>query len=138
MLTQLLLHVHGNIDRDRERQTHEPPSAAIDLRVDPDDLAFQVEQRPAGVTRIDRDIGLDEGHEIFVGQAAILCADNACGDRLLEAKGRADRQHPLPYLQTRRITQPHDRQTRRVNTKQGHIAACVRADDLCSILALVR
>src|SRR6266568_3318838 len=46
-LAQLALHIHRNIDRDRERKPHKSPGAAVDLRIDAHDFAPHVEQRPA-------------------------------------------------------------------------------------------
>ena len=50
----LPLHAHGHIDRDGERDAHEPARAAEDLRVDADHLTLQVEQRAARVAGIHR------------------------------------------------------------------------------------
>ena len=46
------------------------------LRVDPDHFPVQIEQRSARVARIDGDVGLNERHVVFVGQAAALGADD--------------------------------------------------------------
>src|SRR5713101_2287128 len=46
-LAQLALHIHRNIDRDREGKPHKSPGAAVDLRIDAHDFAPHVEQRPA-------------------------------------------------------------------------------------------
>src|SRR5690606_8109375 len=75
--------------RDREAQPDAAPRGArgADGRVDADDLALQVDQRAAGVARVDRGVGLDERLEPVVAQDALLApdrADDPRGDGLLE------------------------------------------------------
>ena len=57
---QLILHIAGNIDRHRERQAHVAARAAVDLRIDADDFALEIEQRTTGIAGVHRDVGLDE------------------------------------------------------------------------------
>ena len=45
LVAQLVHDVHRDVDGDREREAHEPSGAAEDLRIHPDDLALQIEQR---------------------------------------------------------------------------------------------
>jgi hypothetical protein len=56
---------------------------------------LHVEQRTAGVAGGDRGVGLDEVHQGLrlarrAGDLAVQPGDDACGDRVLEAKGAAD------------------------------------------------
>ena len=60
VLTSCSLHVARDVDRDRERQAHVAAGAAVDLRVDADHFAVEIEQRAAGVAGVHRDVGLDE------------------------------------------------------------------------------
>ena len=101
----LLLDILRHVDRNRERQAHEAAGAAEDLRVDADHLARHVEKRPAGVTRIHGHVGLDERHVVLALQRARRGADDAGGNAVVEAKRRADREHPLAGLDARRIAQ---------------------------------
>jgi hypothetical protein len=95
-LLDLLDRVHRQIDRDREADAHNRRTRE-DLRIDADHLAARVQQRPAGVALVDRHVGLDERHVALVGTgAAAERADDAGGDRVVEAERRADRDHPLP------------------------------------------
>ena len=58
---QLLDHLVGGVDRDREADADVPAAARrLDLRVDPDHASAGVEQRPAGVSGVDRGVGLDD------------------------------------------------------------------------------
>ena len=47
------------VRRDREPTPSLPPESLLDLRVDADHLAVDVEERPAGVAVVDRRVGLD-------------------------------------------------------------------------------
>src|SRR3546814_4827906 len=89
------------VDRDREAHAHVAAGGAEDLRVDADHLAAHVEQRAAGVALVDGDVGLDERHVLLlrVAVAATDRADDAGGDRMVEAERRADRDRPLPRLE---------------------------------------
>jgi hypothetical protein len=69
---QLVFYVHGDVDGDSERKAHVAAGAAVDLRVDADHVAVHVEQRPAGIPRIDRDVGLDERHIAVARERARL------------------------------------------------------------------
>ena len=68
---------------------------------------------PPGVAGVDRDVGLDERHEVLLRQRAALGADDAGGDRVLEAERRADRQHPFADLELGGVAEAHRRQARR-------------------------
>src|SRR5205823_5727749 len=112
--------------------------AAEDLRVDADHLAGHVEQRRAGVAGIHGHVGLDEGHVVVLSRhRARGGADDARGGAVLEAEGRADREHPLPRLDARRIAELDDRQIGRVDLDHRHVGPLVRADDLGGKLAPV-
>jgi hypothetical protein len=129
LFLELLDHVHGDIDGDREGQPHEAAGAAVDLGIDADHLAVEVEQRPAGVAGIDGDVGLDEGHIVLGGQVAALGADDAGRGRVLEAERRADGEHPFAHLEVRRRADLHRRQVIPSTFKQRDVAALVGADD---------
>src|SRR5688572_15004699 len=137
LVAQLLLDVERDVDRDREGKAHEAAGAAVDLRIDADHLAAHVEQRPARVARVDRHVGLDERHEVLLRQRAPLGADDAGGDRVLEAERRADRHHPLAHLQLGRVAELHRRQPARVDLDHCDVGAAVGADHLGLELALV-
>src|SRR5436305_1245138 len=111
LVLQLLQDIDRHIGRNGERQAHEAAGAAIDLRVDADHLAAQVEKRPARVARVDGDVRLDERHEILLRQRAPLGADDAGRHRVLEVERRADRHHPFPDLELRRVAEANRRQS---------------------------
>ncbi len=95
---QLIGDAHRLVDRNRERNAHETAGAAVDLRVDADHLALHVDERPAGVARVDRHVGLDERQ--IVARVAPLRADDAGRHRVVEAERRADRDAPTRPTRT--------------------------------------
>ena len=73
----------------------EPPDGRQYRRIDADDLAVHVEQRPPGVAFIDGSVSLDV---VIVGTAidvAVARRDNARRHRTAEPKRIADGQHPI-------------------------------------------
>src|SRR5690606_30819588 len=85
---ELLLDVVRYVDRNGERQAHVAAAAAINLRVDADHFAAHVEERAAGIARIDRHIRLDERRVVALASrhGAAGGADDAGGDAVLEAE----------------------------------------------------
>src|SRR5256884_311936 len=136
-LDELLLDVARHVDRNGERDAHEAAGAAEDLRVDADHLACHVEQRSARVAGIHRYVGLDERHVVLARHRARGGADDARGGAVLEAEGRADREHPLPRLDARGIAELHDGQVGGADLDYRHVGALVGADDLGGELAPV-
>ena len=103
-LDQIVHHLLGERDRNREAVAGVVAGAAGDRAVDADDVAADVEQRTAGVARIDRRVRLDVvGDRVRIVAARIeqrrliaaLGADDARRDREVELQRIADRQHPL-------------------------------------------
>src|SRR5690606_20063165 len=134
---QLVLNVHGHVDRYGERQAHEAAGAAVDLGVDPDHFAAQVEQRAARVARVHGDVGLDERDEVFLRQRAAFRAHDAGRHGALETERRPDRDHPFADLQAVRIADAHRRQPGRVDLQQRDVGLAVGAYHLRLELALV-
>ena len=89
------------VDRNREPDVL---GRAEDRRVDADDLAVDVEQRPAGVAEVDRRVGLDVVLEAPRGRVgrqagAVLGGDDADRHGLVEVEGIADRHDPLAHAE---------------------------------------
>src|ERR1700721_559376 len=98
VLLQLILDVQSQIDGYGKEHTHIAAGAAVDLRIDADDLAVDVEQRTTRIPGVNGGIGLDEGH--IIGVAAIdqrtsYCTDDARRHAVFKTEGRADRNGPL-------------------------------------------
>ena len=98
----------------------------------------RVDQRAAGVARIDRGVGLDE---VLVGRDAEIRAsdgrDDAERDGLIQLVRVADREHPLGDLELRRVAPRHRRQIPGVDLQQRQVGGRIDADELGRHLALV-
>jgi DNA-binding response OmpR family regulator len=103
---------------------------AEDLGVDADDRAASVEKRAARTTRIHGRVAPDEGHGDIAGQRPAFGTDDALRGRLLEAEGRADRQHRIADLQLLHVTQAHDQQASRIDAQHGNVGDGVAAQHL--------
>src|SRR5205085_724030 len=74
--------VHGN----RESDADIALAGALNLLVDPDDLALEIEERPTGVSRIDGGVGLDHVRDeplLQAGAGSTEGADDPQGHRPL-------------------------------------------------------
>ncbi len=85
------------------------PAHGGDRRVDPDQFAVHVDQRPAGVAGVDRGVGLDGvEHGVLVagvaagGDRTVQRADDAGGDGAFEPQRRPDRHDVLAHPQVGR------------------------------------
>ncbi len=141
VLLQFINHSTRQVARDREADSLVSAALAEDAGVDADHFAARVHQRTAGISRIDRRVGLNE---VFViGKAKLRPtggADDAGGDRLTELRRKraADRQHPLADLQLRRIAPWQRLQAGEVHLDQRDIGGRVDANDPSAHLTLVR
>ena len=94
---------------------------ALDERVDTHQLTVVVNERAAGVARVDGGIGLDHvGIDgVTVGRAhgrgAIQRRHDTRGDRLLVAERRADRHDPLAHVELGRVADLDRRELRGVS-----------------------
>ena len=126
----LLDDLYRQLDGNGERQPHVAAGAAVNLRVDADHLAAQVEQGAAGTAGVDRDIALDERHVGAAGQVAAHRADDALGGGVLQPERRADGQHPFAHLQRVGVADLHRLQVLALDLEQRHVGQVVDADDL--------
>ncbi len=134
---ELVGDIHGDVDRNRERQPHETTGAGEDLRVDPDDFASHVEQRATGVTRVDGHVGLNERHIGVVRQAAPLGTDDTLGHGVIETERRADRQNPFADLERIGIAQFGGRQVLAINFQHGNVGTRIGTDQFGLQLAAI-
>ena len=101
----LVGNVLGVIDRNGKANTRAGARVALDERVDAHQLTVVVDERAAGVARVDGGIGLNHVGVDSVtagrahGRGAIQRRHNARGDRLLVAERRADRHNPLANVE---------------------------------------
>ena len=111
----------------------------LDERVDTHQLAVVVDERAAGVARVDGGIGLNHvGIDgVTVGRAhgrgAIQRRDDTGGDRLLVAKRRADRHDPLAHVELGGVADLDRRELRGVGVLElddGQVARGIVAHEL--------
>ena len=104
-----LADVIGDINRNRKGQPHVTTGAAVYLRIDPDHFTTHIEERPAGISRVNCHISLEKWNKILRRQGASFRTYNTCSNRTFETKWRTDRQNPLPDFQFRRIAKANCR-----------------------------
>ena len=137
VLDELGLHLGRDVDRNGERQALVAAGAAVDLRIDSDHFAVHVEERSAGIARVDRHVGLYERDVGAVGQRARLGADDAGGDGVVEAVGRADGHDPFADAHGIGIADLDHGQVGRIDLDDRDVGLRVGADDLRGEFALV-
>ncbi|MCY1543530.1 hypothetical protein D9M68_793510 [compost metagenome] len=81
---KLVRHAYRLVDGDGKRNALKTTRARIDLAVDANHLAAHVDQRSAGIARVDRHVGLNERKKIT--RVALLRADDARRDGVFQTK----------------------------------------------------
>src|SRR5262249_39407444 len=130
----------SHIDRNSEADAL-IAAAAIgqDGGVDSDQLAQRVDQRSAGVARIDGRIGLDEVFIVLDAEiSAAHGADNPQGHRLADSERVADRERKIAHLCLSRVAQRDCRQVLSVNSQDCDISLWVGADQSSPVFAFIR
>src|SRR5215211_4513639 len=94
-LAELIDHDGDRLGGHGETKTDRAAGRRDDQRVDADDLAFEVEQRSAGIAAVDRGVGLDVAVVGPLADVAVARRDDAGRDRTAEAEGVSNRDHPL-------------------------------------------
>ena len=118
------------------------PGSAGDRRVDPDDLALHVEQRPARVAGVDRGVGLD-GVDVGLvvgvtgGDRAVQRADDARGHGGVEAERGTDGDHLVADDDVGRAAQGERGEVGAVDLDHGQVVGPVAPDDLAVDLLAV-
>ena len=142
----LVGNVLGIVDRNGKAHARAGARVALDERVDTHKLAVIVNERAAGVARVDGGIGLDHvGIDgVTVGRAhgrgAIERRDDTRGDRLLVAKRRTDGHDPLAHVELGGITDLNRRELGGVGVLEldnGQVARGVVAHELGLICGAV-
>ena len=112
-----------------------------DRRVDADDVARRIDQRPAGIAGIERGIGLDDVVEQtsrLAAHRAAERADDARGHRMLESVRAADGDRDLADAHAEQIGEPPVAQARRADLEDSEIGIRVVADEFPRRRAPVR
>ena len=121
--------------RHRKPDAFVAPSASNDGRVDADDLPGDVDQRAAGVARIDGRVGLQEALELAVDTAAVFRANDPCGYGRVQSEGGSDGQNPITHLHSFGVTQFRKRQfLAGVNLDDRQVGVLVHANTFPGVL----
>ncbi len=108
---------------DCESDSLERAAGGHDRGVDADELPIEIDHRAAGVSRVDRRVGLEQLAFDESAKCPTFGADDSDADGLFEGKGAADRKDPVADLQAVGISQ--------FDVGQG----CIRGDSKDSDIA---
>ena len=95
----LLVHGPDDVARRAETETLRAAGLRQDQRVDPDDSAMQIDQRPAAAARIERRVGLDVNHRRLGLELSRGGAHDTERHRVVEPERAAKCQHELTGAQ---------------------------------------
>ncbi len=134
MLLDLASHVGG----DGEADTDVAATPGEECGVDTDQLAAQIDQRPARIAGVDGGIGLDEVLEAgATDTAATEGTDNTAGHRLTQTERVPDGDHEVADAQGVGIRQRDRLQVVRVDSDHGDVGGRVGTHHLGLVLAPV-
>ena len=133
-------HLLGERSGDREADPRRRARTGEDRGVHADQVAVHVDQRPAGVARIDGRVGLDERRDAAGADlGARQRRDDAVGHRLADAERITDRQHQVADLHVGGVVDRDGRQLLGpgVDLQHGEIGARIVEQHLGRPLAAV-
>ena len=131
-------HRAGEIDGHGESDALVPARAAENRRIDSDQTPLRVDERPAGIPRIDGSVGLDEILVIDDAHpAAAQSADVPDRDRLADSEGIADREHGIPHLHPFAVGEGDGGEIGGLDPQDRHVGRLIRADELGRVFLAV-
>ncbi len=141
---QLRHHGAGEVDRDCKPVAGIKPGLTGDGRIDADDLATHVDERPPRVAGVDGRVGLNEvlnriPAAIEAGEQPPLRTHDPSGDSKCEcfAERIANGEHPVADLGRVGIAEPHGRQPGRLNLDDCDVGRWIGTDGLGGEFAVV-
>ncbi len=141
LIDNILHHVHRN----GETNAHVTARAAHDRRVDADELASDIDEGPAGVSRVNSSICLDQLRKKVdaggdLSARPVLCADNTGSHSVFEVfrEGRAEGEGPLPDLQRIVITKRDGVQAVGIDVDDGQVASRVCPHHLGRVVTAIK
>ena len=113
----------------------DPPGLALDLGIDPDHASPAIEERPTGVSVVDRRIGLDRVRDrVVVGRRhlAVERAHDAAGHRSLEPERASERENRVTDRDRARVGEPQrlEQRLRRVDAQDCDVRRRIGSDEL--------
>src|SRR5205085_12138793 len=124
--------LEGGLHRVRWNREADPLRSATprnDGRVDPDDFAAQIHQRPAAVSRIDRGVRLQVIAETVYAIRTSFRTDDPVGYRFFKSERIPDRHHEIAGLDRVRIAELQRFQPRLVDFEHRQIHDRIRANE---------
>src|SRR3984885_8105187 len=95
---ELIVDVDYRGGRQREAHAFKTAAASVDGSVDADDFPGHVDERAAGISRVDGCVRLDETLKLVADVGAVFRADDSGGDGGIQAEGAADGEDPVADL----------------------------------------
>ena len=126
--------VAGEIDGHGETDAFISHGIAFDHRVDADEPALGIHQRAAGISRIDRRVGLDEilnMHPAVIVEIANIAAeraDDAHRHALADIEGVSNREHNVADFKLIAVAKRDGGQAGGVNFQHGHVRQRIGAN----------
>src|SRR6267154_1492212 len=134
----LVVDVDSGSRRQREAHTFIAAAAGDDGGVDADHFAGQVNERAAGIARIDRGVRLQKLLELMPCSADVLAvfgADNPGSHGRLESKRAANGQHPIADLHAIGVAELRNGQLFiRFNFDHGEVGILIHAHNFSGVL----
>ena len=137
VLDQFVDYALGDIDRDRKA---DPLSAAVHRGVDSDQFTGRIDERSAGITRVDRCIGLQESviHAVLGSDRPVDRGDDTCGHCARQTEWVADRDDRLADHQVGRCRRRNPRELAiGFDLENRDVVVRVCADHLRLVLAAI-
>ena len=138
VVDDLIHHALGKIDGNRKTHALIAAAAGKNGGVDADEFALGVDQRAAGIARVDSGVGLDEIFVVLNAEiGAAGGADDAHGDGLADAEGIADGESEIADFYLGRIAERNGGEMVGVDFQHGDVGLGIAADDVGGEFTLV-
>src|SRR5713226_4799234 len=130
----------GNVDGNGKADSGGRARRRFDLRIDADHAAMRIQQRPAGISRIDRGVSLNRAFNlppILRPNGSLQATDYSRGQRAIKSERISDRQNFLAYHKFVRIAQRHDRHLfprRLQQSNNGQVGVWIATDHFGGIV----
>jgi len=132
---ELIVDVDYRRGRQREADAFEAAAAGVDGSVDADDFAGHVDERAAGISRVDGCVRLNETLKLVPDVGAVFRAYDSGSDGGIQAEGAADGEDPVADLHAVGIAELGDRQFAiRVDFYYSEVGVFIEPDDASAVL----
>jgi len=138
VVDNLIHYAFGEVHRDSKAYALIAATPGKDRGIDSDELTLCIDERAAGIARIDGRVGLDEVFVVLDTEVRPAGgADDSHGHGLADAKGITNRKSEITDLNFGRIAKGDGGQVVRINLQNGNVRLGIAANDLGGEFALV-